>query len=97
METLQHVVCHGRPNLFSITKRHSDPVKVFHASASTTIGLNQAVPSLDESLQPEPITVYEACKNVAIIDVTMANENRCAAFQAAGHKKENKYIPLLEQ
>jgi hypothetical protein len=72
-------------------------VKVFHASASTTIRLNQAVLSLDESLLLEPITIDEACKNVAIIDVTMANENRCAAFQAAGLKKEKKYTPLLEQ
>lgn len=80
------------PNSFSIKKRHSDIlgrlVKVFHARASTTIRLNQVVPSLEESLQPEPITIDEACKNVAIVEVTMANESRCAAFQAAGHKTQ---------
>jgi hypothetical protein len=46
------------------------------------------VPSLEESLQPEPITIDEACKNVAIVEVTMANESRFAAFQAAGHKTQ---------
>jgi len=59
-------------------------VKVFHAPASTTIRINQAVPSLGESLQPEPITIDDICKNVAIIDVTMAIENRCVPSRQQG-------------
>jgi len=99
-ETLQHLVCHCRPNSFSITKCHSGIlgrlVKVFHAHAFITIRLNQVVPSVDESLQLEPITIDEACKNVTFIEVTMTNENRCTSFQAAGHKTQKKYTPLLE-
>ena len=72
-------------------------MKVFHAHAFITIRLNQVVSSVDESLQPEPFTIDAACKYVAIIEVTMANENRCADFEAAGHKAQKKYTPLLEQ
>lgn len=72
-------------------------MKVFHATASTTFRINQAVPSLDESLQSELITIDEACKPVSITDVTMPFEIRCAAFQAARHKKQKKYTPLPEQ
>jgi hypothetical protein len=50
-------------------------VKVFHATVSTTIRINQAVPSLDESLQMELIIIDEACKTVTNIDVTMPFEN----------------------
>jgi hypothetical protein len=81
----------------SITKRQSDIlgrfVNVFRAAVSTFIRISQAVPSLDESLQSELITIDEACKPVSVIDVTTPFENRCAVFQAARHKKQKEVHP----
>jgi hypothetical protein len=68
----------------------------FHASASTTVRINQTVPGLDESLRPDFVAVNETCKTVAIIDVTMPFENRYAAFQVTRQEKQQKYAPVVE-
>jgi len=71
-------------------------VRLFKASATTTVRINQAVPGFDGSLRPDFVAVNETCKTVAIIDITMPFENRYAAFQAARQEKQNKYAPLAE-
>ena len=99
-ETLPHVLCHCKPNFAAITKRHDAIlhrlVKAFHAPASTTIRINQVIPGADESLRPDFVAVDEACKIVAIVDVTMPFENRYAAFQTARHEKQRKYASLAD-
>jgi hypothetical protein len=67
-------------------------MKAFNASTSTTVGINH----LDGSLRPGFVASNETCKTVAIIDVTMPFENRYAAFQAAGEKKQKEYVALAE-
>jgi hypothetical protein len=80
----------------SITKRHNAIqdrlVRAFNASASTTLRINQAVPSLDGSLRLDFVAVNETCKTVAIRDVTKPFENRYAACQAAREEKQKKYV-----
>jgi len=99
-ETLIHVLCHCKPNIVSIKKRHNAIqdrlVMAFNASASTTVRINQSVPGLDGALRPDFVAVNDTCKTVAIIDVTMSFENRYAAFQAARQEKQKKYAPLTE-
>jgi len=99
-ETLPHVLCHCKPNFVAIKKRHNAIqarlVRVFNASASTTVRINQSVPGLDRSLRPDFVAVNDTCKTVAIIDVTMPFENRYAAFQAARQEKQKKYALLAQ-
>jgi hypothetical protein len=99
-ETLPHVLCHCKPHFTAITKRHNAVlhrlVKAVHASASTTIRVNQAIPGTDDSLCPDFVAINEASKTVTIIDVTMPFENRYAAFQTAWHEKQRKYASIAD-
>ena len=81
------------------TKRHDAILQIgegVHAPASIIVRINQAVPGADEFFRPDLVAVDEACKTVAIENVTMPFENRYAAFQAARIEKQLKYAPLAD-
>jgi hypothetical protein len=63
-------------------------VRVFNASTTTNVRINQSVPGLDGCLQLDFVAVNESCKMVAITDITMPFENRYAAFQDTREENE---------
>ncbi|XP_026477743.1 uncharacterized protein LOC113383708 [Ctenocephalides felis] len=99
-ETLPHVLNHCRPHFTTMTKRHDAIVnRLVKAAKKPDDGIiyqNQQIPGYSGLERPDIVIVDEGKKEVKIVDVTVAFENKKAAFEKARAEKIRKYSALAE-
>lgn len=99
-ETLPHVLNHCVPHFVTMTRRHDavldQIVNALRPSESTEVRVKQTIPGFQGNLQPDLVILNPTAKRVSIIDVTIAFENRYAAFEAARRDKLQNYQQIVE-
>uniref|UniRef100_A0A914XTH4 Reverse transcriptase domain-containing protein n=1 Tax=Plectus sambesii TaxID=2011161 RepID=A0A914XTH4_9BILA len=99
-ETLPHVLNHCPPNFTAITKRHNAILdrltKAMRRPEAGSVLINQQLPGYDGRERPDIIILDDAKKTAFVADVTVAFENRQAAFSMARTEKHRKYEALAQ-
>ena len=95
VETLPHVLCHCRPNMPSILRRHNAIVdRIVNAVKCGTITTDQQVSAANSRLRPD--IIVEDDNKVLIIDVCCPFDNNAEALRDAEQRKLNKYEGLKQ-
>ena len=85
-ETLPHVLCHCRPNMPSILRRHNSIVdRIVNAVQRGSITTDQQVRAANSRLRPD--IIVEDDKKVLIIDVCCPFDNNAEALRDAEQRK----------
>jgi hypothetical protein len=94
-EPLPHIICHCRPNMPSITKRHDSVLqRLSNAINCGSFTVDKIVPGAPGINRPD-LVITENNK-VTIIDVTCPFENDDSALSSAALRKEEKYNYLID-
>ena len=94
-ETLPHVLCHCRPNMPSILRRHNSIVdRIVNAVQRGSITTDQQVRAANSRLRPD--IIVEEDKKVLIIDVCCPFDNNAEALRDAEQRKLDKYEGLKQ-
>ena len=94
-ETLPHIICHCRPNMPAITKRHDSVLqRLTNAIHRGTYTVDKVVPGAPGNNRPDLVITDN--HKVTIVDVTCPFENNENALTSAAKRKEDKYNYLID-
>lgn len=94
-ETLPHVLCHCKPNMVNITRRHTKILdRISNAIRFGTVSIDQTVEGSNSLLRPDIVIVDN--NNVIIIDVCCPFDNDVDALRMAEERKITKYAGLKQ-